>query len=32
MFLYARIISEGQPLTGEDLHVNNDPSILSVKC
>lgn len=26
--LYARIISEGQPLTGEDLHVNNDPSVL----
>jgi uncharacterized protein YfaS (alpha-2-macroglobulin family) len=26
--IYARIISEGQPLTGEDLHVNNDPSIL----
>lgn len=26
--LYARIISEGQPLTGEDLHVNNDGSIL----
>ncbi|HEY5371221.1 MAG TPA: MG2 domain-containing protein [Hanamia sp.] len=28
--LYARIISEGQPLTGEDLHVNNDPSILDL--
>ncbi len=28
--LYARIISEGQPLTGEDLKVNNNPSILSL--
>src|SRR6185437_5204252 len=26
--IYARIIIEGQPLTAEDLHVNNDPSIL----
>ncbi len=28
--LYARIISEGQPLPGEDLHVKNDPSILAL--
>ncbi|MEP6926307.1 MAG: MG2 domain-containing protein [Ginsengibacter sp.] len=26
--LYARIISEGQPLTGEELKVNNNPSVL----
>jgi alpha-2-macroglobulin len=28
--LYARIISEGQPLTGENLQVKNDPSILGL--
>ena len=28
--LYVRIISEGQPLTGEDLQVHNNPSILVV--
>ena len=28
--IYARIISEGQPLTGEDIHVENNPSILGL--
>lgn len=28
--LYARLISEGQPLEGENLHVKNDPSILAL--
>ena len=28
--LYARIISEGQPLTGENLQVQNNPSILGM--
>src|ERR1019366_8737058 len=28
--LYVRIISEGQPLTGENLQVQNNPSILGL--
>jgi uncharacterized protein YfaS (alpha-2-macroglobulin family) len=28
--LYVRLISQGQPLPGSDLHVNNNPSVLSM--
>ncbi|HTB53308.1 MAG TPA: MG2 domain-containing protein [Ferruginibacter sp.] len=28
--LYVRLISSGQPLAGSDLHVNNNPAILSM--